>query len=108
VLATRGDNWAVSISDALSFSVPAIVSKEAPWEGLERYNAGWWIDLSVDALTECLRHALNQESGTLAAMGRRGREWMGREFSWETVGAQMKATYQWIVSGGAKPSWVAT
>jgi glycosyltransferase involved in cell wall biosynthesis len=42
VLATRGDNWAVSISDALSFSVPAI------------------------------------------------------------------ATYQWIVSGGAKPSWVAT
>jgi glycosyltransferase involved in cell wall biosynthesis len=106
VLATRGDNWAVSVSDALSFAVPAIVSKEAPWEGLRTHAAGWWIDLSVEALTECLRDALNQESDTLAAMGRRGREWMAREFSWETVGIQMKATYQWILSGGERPSWV--
>ena len=106
VLATRGDNWAVSISDALSFGIPAIVSKEAPWDGLETHNAGWWIDLSVDALTDCLSHAMDQESTTLSAMGRRGREWMSREFSWESVGAKMKTTYQWIISGGPCPAWV--
>lgn len=108
VLATRGDNWAVSISDALSFGVPAIVSKEAPWEGLETHDAGWWIDLSVEALTECLRHAMGQEPSVLAAMGQRGRQWMDREFSWTRVGLQMKATYQWLLSGGVRPDWVLT
>jgi glycosyltransferase involved in cell wall biosynthesis len=106
VLATRGDNWAVSIADALSFGVPAIVSKEAPWKGLETYGAGWWIDLSVDALTDCLRHAMRQDSGTLESMGQRGRQWMVREFSWESVGSKMKATYQWLISGGGRPDWV--
>ena len=106
VLATRGDNWAVSISDALSFGVPAIVSKEAPWQGLEAHDAGWWIDLSVDALTDCLRHAMGQDAATLAAMGQRGREWMIRDFSWKGVGMKMKATYQWIISGGVRPTWV--
>jgi len=108
VLATRGDNWAVSISDALSFGVPAIVSKEAPWAGLETHGAGWWIDLSVDALTDCLRHAMKQDGAVLAAMGQRGRQWMSREFSWDRVGTQMKATYQWLISGGARPDWVVT
>jgi glycosyltransferase involved in cell wall biosynthesis len=106
VLATRGDNWAVSISDALSFGVPAIVSQEAPWEGLETHRAGWWIELSVDALTDSLRHATGQDSVTLSAMGQRGREWMTREFSWESVGIKMKATYEWIISGGPRPPWV--
>jgi len=108
VLATRGDNWAVSISDALSFGVPAIVSKEAPWAGLETHGAGWWIDLSVDALTDCLRHALKQDTTVLEAMGQRGRQWMRREFSWSGVGTKMKATYQWLLSGGPQPEWVVT
>jgi glycosyltransferase involved in cell wall biosynthesis len=106
VLPTRGDNWAVSISDALSFGVPAIVTKEAPWEGLQTYSCGWWIDLSVDALTETLREALREDSGKLQQMGRRGREWMAREFSWQAVGRMMNTTYEWVVNGGAKPEWV--
>lgn len=108
VLATRGDNWAVSISDALSFGVPAIVSNQAPWEGLEIHDAGWWIDLSVDALSDCLRHALRLDASELAAMGQRGRQWMSREFSWNRVGIQMKATYEWLLSGGVRPDWVFT
>jgi glycosyltransferase involved in cell wall biosynthesis len=106
VLPTRGDNWAVSISDALSFGVPAIVTKEAPWEGLQTYSCGWWIDLSVDALTETLREALREDSGKLQQMGRRGREWMAREFSWQAVGRMMNTTYEWVVNGGPKPEWV--
>lgn len=106
VLATRGDNWAVSVSDALSFGVPAIVSKEAPWHGLESNGAGWWIDLSVDALSDCLRHAMDQEDHVLKAMGQRGRQWMMREFSWMGVGEKMKATYQWLLTGGSAPAWV--
>lgn len=106
VLPTRGDNWGVSISDALSFGIPAIVSKAAPWEGLETHRCGWWIDLSVEALTDTLYHATNQDSATLLAMGERGREWMSRDFSWDVIGATMKATYQWVLSGGPRPSWI--
>jgi glycosyltransferase involved in cell wall biosynthesis len=106
VLPTRGDNWAVTISDALSFGVPAIVSKEAPWEGLETYGCGWWVDLSVEALTECLRGVLRTEPELLRQMGARGREWMIREFSWGSVGRKMKRTYEWVIHGGPVPEWV--
>ncbi len=107
VLPTRGDNWAVTISDALSFGVPAIVTKEAPWQGLATYNCGWWIDLSVEALSECLRTALQTEPETLEQMGARGREWMEREFSWDSVGRKMKVTYDWLTHGGTVPEWVS-
>jgi glycosyltransferase involved in cell wall biosynthesis len=107
VLPTRGDNWAVTISDALSFGVPAIVSKEAPWQGLESNDCGWWIDLTVDALTDCLQVALRSDPAALREKGERGRQWMEREFSWSEVGRMMTATYQWIVTGGAAPQWVS-
>jgi glycosyltransferase involved in cell wall biosynthesis len=107
VLPTRGDNWGISIADALSFGVPAIVSKEAPWGGLETYRCGWWLDLSIDAFTECLRTVLQKEPAHLCEMGGRGREWMTRDFSWSSVGLKMEATYQWIVNGGERPEWIS-
>lgn len=106
VLPTHADNWAVTVADALAHGIPAIVSRMAPWPGLEKHQCGWWIDNTVDSLTQCLRTALGISPGGLAERGRRGREWVLREFSWAAAGEMMAATYRWMLHGGAAPKWV--
>lgn len=106
VLPSYSENFAMTVAEALASGVPAIVSKGAPWGGLEKHEAGWWIDIGVEPLVNCLNRALSQHPHELAAMGQRGRDWMDAEFSWHRIGGMMVETYSWIVKGGETPAWV--
>ncbi|MCP3980429.1 MAG: glycosyltransferase [bacterium] len=106
VLPTHAENWGISITEALAHAVPAIVTKGAPWEGLDSHRCGWWIDDSVEALVACLNTALGRPRDELAEMGRRGREWMERDLSWSSVGQRMLESYRWAVHGGSRPDWI--
>ncbi len=106
VLPTYSENFGMSVAEALAAGTPAIVSRGAPWSGLEKQRAGWWIEIGVDPLVACLEEALARPSSDLAEMGLRGRSWMAAEYSWSHVGRQMADTYCWMVEGGEKPAWV--
>jgi glycosyltransferase involved in cell wall biosynthesis len=106
VLPTRHENFGLVVAEALAAGTPSIVTKGAPWSGLESHGAGWWIDIGVEPLVACLENALPQPSEVLSKMGRKGREWMTEEFSWEHIGHQMSETYGWIINGGDRPKWV--
>ena len=106
ILPTHSENFGIAVAEALAHGVPAIVSKGAPWAGLETNRCGWWIDLSEIAVADCLRFVLGQPREVLRQFGARGREWMLRDFSWSGVGRMMHETYGWLVDGGMPPSWV--
>lgn len=106
VLPTHSENFGVVVAEALAAGTPAIVSKCAPWSGIEAHQAGWWIDSGLDPLITCLEKALACSPSELAAMGQRGRTWMENEFSWHRIGEMMAETYRWILEGGPSPAWV--
>jgi glycosyltransferase involved in cell wall biosynthesis len=106
VLPSHSENFGVTIAESLAAGTPAIVTKGAPWSGLAEQGAGWWIDIGVDALVACLKEAMAQSRDELARRGINGREWMLREFSWQTAGKRMDQTYHWLIEGGQVPSWV--
>lgn len=108
VLPTHSENFGLTVAEALVHGVPAIVTNGAPWEGLEKENCGWWIDVGVEPLVECLREAMSKKPEDLAEMGMRGRQWMERDFSWDRIGKMMHKTYEWVLGGGAPPEWVIT
>lgn len=106
VLPSYSENFGMTVAEALAAGVPAIVSKGAPWKELEDKQAGWWIDIGVDPLVNCLENALSQSPDVLGAMGHRGRCWMEEDFSWKRVVRQMEEVYRWILFGGEKPGCV--
>jgi glycosyltransferase involved in cell wall biosynthesis len=106
VLPTHSENFGLVVAEALAHGVPAIVTKGAPWSGLETRDCGWWIEQGVDALADCLQSALELPPEQLRDKGRRGRLWMEQEFSWDHVGRMMLETYRWFIGGGTPPAWV--
>jgi glycosyltransferase involved in cell wall biosynthesis len=106
VLPTYSENFGMTVAESLAAGTPVIVTKGAPWEGLLEKRAGWWIDISKDALVSCFEEALSQPRNDLDVMGHNGRVWMESEFSWEAVADKMKATYDWILAEGPQPDYV--
>jgi glycosyltransferase involved in cell wall biosynthesis len=106
VLPTHSENFGMAVAEALAVGTPAIVTKGAPWGGLEKQRAGWWIDIGVDPLVACLEQALATPPEHLAEMGRSGREWMLRDYSWERIGEKLSVVYRWLLEGGEAPPWV--
>lgn len=108
VLPTHSENFGMVVAEALAHGTPAVVTKGAPWERLETYSCGWWIDVGVEPLVECLKEAMSKPQETLSEMGRHGQEWMRRDYSWGKIGKMTIKTYEWLLGGGTPPSWVRT
>lgn len=108
VLPTHSENFGMTVAEALAAGTPAIVTKGAPWRGLETHKCGWWIEVGVESLAACLRQSLCKSPYELRMMGLNGREWMIRDFSWQSVGNRMDQVYRWITRGDRIPSFVYT
>lgn len=103
VLPTLNENFGLTVAEALAAGTPAIVTKGAPWSGLESEGCGWWIDHGIEPLAAALEHAMAFPREGLKAMGVRGRAWMARDFSWDRVAHDMLNVYRWLVEGGKPP-----
>lgn len=97
VLPTYSENFGISVAEALAAGIPSIVSKGAPWIGLEKQGAGRWIEIGLEPLVAGLEDLMRRSPEQLQTMGRLGREWMLREFDWRIIGQQMKDVYCWLV-----------
>lgn len=106
VLPTHSENFGMVVAEALAHECPAVVSRGAPWKGLVEHGCGWWVPNDTDSLQATLEQAMSRPPAELREMGRRGREWMARDFGWDTIACQMETTYQWLLRGGGAPAWV--
>ncbi len=97
ILPSHSENFGVAVAEALSFGVPAIVTKGAPWSGLISRDAGWHVDNDVGAIAQAMKSAFGMPKEKLREMGWNGRTWMKEEFSWEKIAEMMMATYSWLI-----------
>src|SRR5262249_47512606 len=65
VLPSHSENFGVTVAESLAAGTPAIVTKGAPWEGLETHRAGWWINAGVDSLVATLERAMAESPDQL-------------------------------------------
>lgn len=97
VLASKSENFGMVVAEALAHATPCLVTKTAPWEGLESEGCGFWVDDSEEALSEGMRRIMALTPDERKAMGERGRTWMARDFSWESAAKRMLALYEEVI-----------
>ena len=107
VLPTRNENFGMAVAEALAHGVPVVTTRGAPWSGLERNAAGWWVQLDRDALGVALREAMSLAPGDLERKGAAGRDWMRRDFAWDKVASDMQAVYRWLGKDASRPASVS-
>lgn len=106
VLPTHAENFGLVVAEALAHEVPVITTRNAPWQGLTQHKCGWWIPLTDRDLLDAMADAMARPAAELHAMGHRGRAWMQRDFGWDKVADSMMTLYEWVATGGARPSFV--
>jgi glycosyltransferase involved in cell wall biosynthesis len=75
----------------MAAGVPALVTDTTPWRGAAARECGWCV--SWERYAETLAAALESRPAALAAMGRRAREWMAADFSWERSARLLREFY---------------
>lgn len=106
VLPTHSENFGIVVTESLAYGVPAIVTKEAPWEDLQHYECGWWVEDDRQALTEALEKGMCLSDRERQAMGQRGQVMVKTKYSWDYVAREMSQVYRWLMTGGQPPSCV--
>lgn len=88
------ENFGIVVAESLAHAVPVIASKGTPWIGLETNRCGLWVDNDRESLATAIRKI---RTLPLQEMGLRGREWMEKDFSWESVSGEMLAVYRGFI-----------
>jgi glycosyltransferase involved in cell wall biosynthesis len=84
------ENFGMVIAEALAHGIPVIAGKGTPWKDLQPNQCGLWVNNDPQTLAAAIRQV---RTISLREMGRFGRHWMERDFSWQSVSRQMLAVF---------------
>jgi glycosyltransferase involved in cell wall biosynthesis len=99
LLPSHGENFGLSIAEALASGVPAIVTDTTPWSGLNRTGAGWcvpWLDFAA-----AIHTATSEGIDSLRLRGAVAQDWVLREYSWDRPARLLAEFYTGLRAGAA-------
>ncbi len=100
------ENFGMIIPEALISGTPVMASLQTPWELLNSTNSGWWIDRSIDNISDIICKLDKMSESEILEMGARGRKMILENFTSEIIAKKMLLLYSWILNGGDKPEFV--
>jgi len=98
ILPTYSENFGIVVAEALAVGLPVITTKGTPWEDLNKYNCGWWIDLSVNNLHSTLTTIFLKDSFELKELGENGMKLIEDKYNIEQIGIDIIKLYKKILN----------
>jgi glycosyltransferase involved in cell wall biosynthesis len=96
VLPSLSENFGIVVAEALSYGLPVLATRGAPWQRLIECGAGWWVEPSVEGLEEGLRAACATTAAERAQIGGAGRRLVSAELQWPAIARRMLQCYEWL------------
>lgn len=106
ILPTYSENFGIVIAEALACEVPVITTKGTPWQDLQTYKCGWWVNNDIETLAQTIQQAISLSDEERLLMGKRGRQLIIEKYSMEMVATQMIRLYEWVLHCSEKPEFV--
>ena len=106
VLPTYNENYGIVVAEALARGIPVLTTKGTPWEELNTYNCGFWVDNDDNGIKNALYAILSMPLKNLKAMGKRGKKLIQKKYLWSETTKKTIHLYEWLVSGGEKPDFI--
>lgn len=106
VLPTFSENFGMVVAESLMCGTPTLVSRGAPWPDLENEKCGFITSLNPSDFTRNLASALAKDQDELDIMGKAGKAWMERAFSWDKIVLDHQKCYGWLLGLNEKPDCV--
>jgi len=91
ILPSHRENFGLVVAEALARGIPVIASKGTPWEGIESAKCGLWVSADPQSMAKAIIRIMHMP---LKSMGRRGRRWMSKLFTWGKVACDMYQVYE--------------
>lgn len=92
LLCSDSESFGLSVAEALAAGTPVVVSRTCPWQELESFRCGFWVEQTPKALAEAALRLL-RDPVEARAMGARGRELIRLRHSWPAIGRRMTEHY---------------
>ena len=106
IIPSQSENFGLVIAEAMSYGLPVIVSEETPWHVVKKNNYGWVVSLNQDDIYSAILAANSLNKNDLKNMGQLGRTYIKDYFSWDVLGKDYLAFYDWVRNGGSTPSFM--
>lgn len=106
VLPTYSENFGMVIAEAMSCGVPVITTSGTPWSVLNHKKLGWYIDLSIDNLTNALSEAIEMGTNNLFILGQKCSKYIYDTYQYTSVALKNKMMYEWLLGSSKEPSFI--
>ena len=96
ILPSYTENFGIVIAEALAAGIPVITTRETPWQVIQEFSAGWYVEVNQLEIDKALKEALNLNENKLASMGSQGLKLI-EQYKWEGKAKKMMSIYNAIL-----------
>ena len=106
ILPSLSEGLPMSVLEAWSYAKPVLMTPECNFPEGFAAEAALRIGPSPEEISAGLKQLIEMSGDDRKAMGDRGRDLVGKNFSWPRIGEQMRAVYEWVLGGEQTPESV--
>ncbi|MFO0944575.1 MAG: glycosyltransferase [Planctomycetota bacterium] len=107
VLSSFSEGFPIAILEAMAYGLPVLMSPQCNFPEAMRANVALCADMDVPSIASGLRELLGMTDEQRKDLGARSREFVAKNYTWESVGRQMMDVYRWLLGGGSAPGFVS-